>query len=139
MRLDRLRHESKYMAVRHFRETKGWSINWMCRQLGISRSAYYKWLQLIKFIKYAAHLSQEALRTFCKVLCSESCDRGMIRCSSSFQKIFVIDITPAVFLDGPGRNIFGFMVCIQHYLYQNIQFHWYFQLIVLFVQYILFS
>ena len=44
MRLDRLRHESKYMAVRHFRETKGWSINWMCRQLGISRSAYYKWL-----------------------------------------------------------------------------------------------
>ena len=44
MRLDRLRHESKYMAVRHFCETKGWSINWMCSQLGISRSAYYKWL-----------------------------------------------------------------------------------------------
>lgn len=44
MRLNRLCHESKYMAVKHFRETKGWSINWMCRQFGIPRSAYYKWL-----------------------------------------------------------------------------------------------
>ena len=44
MRLGKLRLESKYMAVKHFYETKSWSINWMCRQLGISRSAYYKWL-----------------------------------------------------------------------------------------------
>lgn len=25
-------------------EEKQWSIKWMCRQLGISRAAYYKWL-----------------------------------------------------------------------------------------------
>ena len=32
------------MAVKFFSETKKWSINWMCRQLEISRAAYYKWL-----------------------------------------------------------------------------------------------
>lgn len=45
MRLGKLRHESKYMAVKFFYETKNWSINWMCKQLGISRSSYYKWIQ----------------------------------------------------------------------------------------------
>lgn len=40
----KLRHASKYMAVKFFNETKKWSINWMCRQLEISRAAYYKWL-----------------------------------------------------------------------------------------------
>ena len=44
MRLGKVRHESKYLAVRHFHEEKGWSIEWMCRQLEISRAAYYKWL-----------------------------------------------------------------------------------------------
>lgn len=44
MRLGKVRHESKYMAVKHFYEEKGWSINWMCRHLQISRAAYYKWL-----------------------------------------------------------------------------------------------
>lgn len=33
------------MAVKFFYETKNWSINWMCKQLGISRSSYYKWIQ----------------------------------------------------------------------------------------------
>lgn len=32
------------MAIKFFYETKNWSINWMCRQLEISRAAYYKWL-----------------------------------------------------------------------------------------------
>ena len=32
------------MAIKFFHETKNWSINWMCQQLGISRSAYYKWV-----------------------------------------------------------------------------------------------
>lgn len=45
MRLGKLRHESKYIAVKFFYETKNWSINWMCKQLGISRSSYYKWIQ----------------------------------------------------------------------------------------------
>lgn len=44
MRLGKLRYESEFMAVKFFYRTKHWSINWMCRQLGISRSAYYKWL-----------------------------------------------------------------------------------------------
>ena len=44
MRLGKQRYESKYMAIKHFNETKNWSINWMCKQLAISRAAYYKWL-----------------------------------------------------------------------------------------------
>ena len=44
MRLGKLRYDSKYMAIKFFYETKNWSINWMCRQLEISRAAYYKWL-----------------------------------------------------------------------------------------------
>lgn len=32
------------MAVKFFYALKGWSINWMCKELGISRAAYYKWL-----------------------------------------------------------------------------------------------
>lgn len=44
MRLGKQRHESKYLAVKYFYEEKQWSINWMCRQLNISRAAYYKWL-----------------------------------------------------------------------------------------------
>ncbi len=44
MRLGRQRCESKYLSVKYFYEEKQWSINWMCRQLNISRAAYYKWL-----------------------------------------------------------------------------------------------
>ena len=45
MKLGKVRYESKYLAVKHFYEDKEWSINWMCRQLGISRAGYYKWLR----------------------------------------------------------------------------------------------
>ncbi len=44
MRLDKQRYESKYLAIKYFYEEKQWSINWMCRQLNITRGAYYKWL-----------------------------------------------------------------------------------------------
>jgi transposase InsO family protein len=44
VRLAKLRHESKFMAIKFFYETKKWSINWMCKQLEISRAGYYKWL-----------------------------------------------------------------------------------------------
>ena len=44
MRLGRLRYDSKFMAIKFFYETKNVSINWMCKQLDISRAAYYKWL-----------------------------------------------------------------------------------------------
>jgi len=44
VRLGKQRNESKYLAVKYFYEEKQWSINWMCRQLNISRAAYYKWL-----------------------------------------------------------------------------------------------
>ena len=40
----KLRYASKYMAVKFFSETEKWSINRMCKQPGISRAAYYKWL-----------------------------------------------------------------------------------------------
>ena len=43
MRLGKVRFESKYLAIQYFYEKKGWSIRWMCRQLGISKAAYYKW------------------------------------------------------------------------------------------------
>ena len=44
MRLGKLRYASKFMTIKFFHETKNWSINWMCKQLEISRAAYYKWL-----------------------------------------------------------------------------------------------
>ena len=44
MRLGKVRYESKYLAIKHFYTEKNWSIQWMCRQLGISRASYYKWL-----------------------------------------------------------------------------------------------
>lgn len=44
MRLGKVRFESKYIAIQYFYENKGWSIRWMCQQLGITRAAYYKWL-----------------------------------------------------------------------------------------------
>ncbi|MGI5977699.1 MAG: IS3 family transposase [Candidatus Limivicinus sp.] len=44
MRLGRLRFESKYLAIQYYYEHKSWSIRWMCRKLGITRAAYYKWL-----------------------------------------------------------------------------------------------
>ena len=42
--LGKVRHESKYLAIKYFHEEKNWSIEWMCKQLKISRAAYYKWL-----------------------------------------------------------------------------------------------
>ncbi len=44
MNLGRLRYTSKYLAIQYFYTERHWSINWMCRQLGITRAAYYKWL-----------------------------------------------------------------------------------------------
>jgi len=44
MRLGRLRLEAKYLTIQYYCKEKGWSIRWMCRTLGISKAAYYKWL-----------------------------------------------------------------------------------------------
>ncbi len=44
MNLGRLRYASKYLAIQYFYTDRHWSIIWMCRQLGITRAAYYKWL-----------------------------------------------------------------------------------------------
>ena len=44
MRLGRTRFECKYLAIQYFYEEKHWSINWMCKELGVSHAAYYKWL-----------------------------------------------------------------------------------------------
>ena len=45
MKLGRLRFASKYLAIQHFYHEKQWSINWMCKHLGVTRAAYYKWLK----------------------------------------------------------------------------------------------
>lgn len=42
--LGKTRHKSKYLTVKYFYEENNWSIEWMCKQLEISRAAYYKWL-----------------------------------------------------------------------------------------------
>lgn len=47
MRLGKLRCDSKFMAIKFFYENESWSINWMCKQLEISRAAYYKWLHCV--------------------------------------------------------------------------------------------
>ena len=39
-----MRYASKYLAIQHFYREKHWSINWMCKQLEVTRAAYYKWL-----------------------------------------------------------------------------------------------
>lgn len=47
MNLGRTRHEPEYRTIQYFHNTKNWNISWMCRQLGISHAAYYKWLHRI--------------------------------------------------------------------------------------------
>jgi transposase InsO family protein len=42
--LGRLRFEPHYLAIRYFYVEKHWSIHWMCRQLSLTKAAYYKWL-----------------------------------------------------------------------------------------------
>ena len=44
MRLGKTRLESKYLVIQHFYKERNWSINWMCKQFGIARASYYKWL-----------------------------------------------------------------------------------------------
>ena len=39
-----MRSEEKYLTIQHFHNESGWSICWMCQQLGVSKAAYYKWL-----------------------------------------------------------------------------------------------
>lgn len=60
MKLGKLRHESKYLAIRYFYTKKNWSIEWMCRQLEISRAAYYKWLH--REIPYGATIATDSDR-----------------------------------------------------------------------------
>ena len=45
MILGKQRFQSKYMTIQHFAVEKHWNICWMCRNLGISKAAYYKWLK----------------------------------------------------------------------------------------------
>lgn len=73
MRLGKQRKESKFMAVKYFYEEKSWSINWMCRQLNITRAAYYKWLhreipQHEKENEEIAELIKEYDERFCHIL-----------------------------------------------------------------------
>ena len=40
MRLGKVRHESKYLAIEYFHTEKNWSIGWMCKHLEVARAAY---------------------------------------------------------------------------------------------------
>ena len=40
-----MKNEAKYLAIKELHEEKKYSIRWMCIQLDIRRSAYYKWLK----------------------------------------------------------------------------------------------
>lgn len=73
MRLGKQRNESKYLAVEYFYTKKGWSIKWMCDQLGIARAAYYKWRHRIipeqeKINLELAELVKEYDERFCHIL-----------------------------------------------------------------------
>ncbi|WP_041703741.1 IS3 family transposase [Lachnoclostridium phytofermentans] len=36
--------EPKYLTIQFFKTEKDWDISWMCQQLNVSRTGYYKWL-----------------------------------------------------------------------------------------------
>jgi hypothetical protein len=38
VRLGKVRYESKYLAIKYLHAEKEWSIEWMCKQLEISRA-----------------------------------------------------------------------------------------------------
>ena len=40
----RTKNEAKYLAIKELHKEKEYSIHWMCKRLGLRRSAYYKWL-----------------------------------------------------------------------------------------------
>ena len=65
MRLGKVRFESKHLAIQHFHAEKGWSIRWMCRQLGISKASYYKWQhRLVPNAEQENHLLAELIREY---------------------------------------------------------------------------
>ena len=45
MILSKQRYNSKFLAIQHFSLEKHWNISWMCKNLGVSKAAYYKWLK----------------------------------------------------------------------------------------------
>ncbi len=58
--LGKTRHESKYLAIKYFHLENNWSIEWMCKQLEISRASYYKWLhrEIPKYEEESIELAQ---------------------------------------------------------------------------------
>lgn len=42
--MGRGRKLSKYKAIQFYDETESWPVEWMCRNLEVSRAGYYKWL-----------------------------------------------------------------------------------------------
>ena len=45
MRFGRGRKTAKYKAIQYYDVEKFWPVEWMCRNLEVSRSGYYKWLK----------------------------------------------------------------------------------------------
>ncbi len=43
--IERKIKQQKYTLIQEYNSKQEWSIAWMCKMLGISRSAYYKWIK----------------------------------------------------------------------------------------------
>ena len=43
--LSKSKNAAKYLVMKELHETRKYNIEWMCKQLNIHRSAYYKWLK----------------------------------------------------------------------------------------------
>ena len=104
--------ESRLMFCHHFFPYK--SI-FVCGCLYFcSVNKYFRCRYLIEFMEHAGHLWQKILCAFREMFCSESCNCRMIGCRLSFEQIFVVDITPAAFLDCSGWDIFCFVIGVKH-------------------------
>ena len=113
MRLGKLRYDSKFMAVKFFHKTKGWSINWMCKQLEISRAAYYKWLhreipkQELENTRLA-ELIKEYDERFTSVIAHQAMIAGGMKKSQRQDKAVVDKIAACIILEGYMDSIKNF-------------------------------
>ena len=76
---------------------------------------------LAKGMQKMGHLRQQLLSAGAEMFCSKPGDGGMIRHLSAFQKIHVVDITPAVLFDRSGRSLDPFVIGIDHELEHDIR------------------
>ena len=89
MRLGKVRHESKYLAIEYFHTEKNWSIGWMCKHLEVARAAYYKWLhrEISKSEQKNRFIADEIEKIH-----TDSPDKGYRRIRDDLERYHGIDI-----------------------------------------------